>query len=102
MNKQEQIKYLIKNNCDVNGFDLTKEFYNVEDWAKFLVEYPNDAWFIHTYLINELYQKHNVWRKEVLSKPKGAELLAELYNVKNPEIIKAWKKESKKLLNSSR
>lgn len=79
-----------------------KEFDFVEYWANYCYNHPEEARKKNIRFVNSIFERHNIWRKEVLSKPNGPKLLAKLYNVKNPEIIKSWKKESKELQNSCR
>lgn len=45
--------------------------------------------------INALFEKHYAWRDRVLLKPNGVDLLAELYNVRNKKVSKAWAKREK-------
>ncbi|PIU22278.1 MAG: hypothetical protein COT14_02015 [Candidatus Diapherotrites archaeon CG08_land_8_20_14_0_20_30_16] len=98
MNQQERIEYLIKNNCSIDGFDLDKDFgYDVDDWARFCFEKPEDARFIQTYLINEAYDKHRAGRNKILLMPNGVEIIAQVYGIKNSSLIKSLKKDAKRL-----
>lgn len=74
-----------------------KEFDFVEYWANYCVEHPEDARRQNVRFINSIFEKHYAWRDTMLLKPNGVELLAELYNVKNKNILKAWRKRAKML-----
>jgi len=98
MNKQEQINYLIKNNCSIDGFNLDVDFgYDTIDWAKFWLSNPKDAKFIHAYLLNNLYETHFAWQEKILSKSNGVQILSELYSITNPSIINLWKEKAKEI-----
>lgn len=95
--EREQIRFLLKKDCDIEGFLLNVEWDLGEDWPIFVRENPEEARKIQTNLLNSTYARHKEWQKRVLSKKEGPEILAELYNVKNPRIIKSWEKTAKKL-----
>jgi hypothetical protein len=98
MNKEEQMNYIIKNNCNIEGFNLDIDSgVDIEYWANYCRSNPLEAKQQHSKFINSIYEKHVSWKKTLLSKSNGVKILSELYNIRNPIILYELTEKSKQL-----
>ncbi|MDP3734706.1 MAG: hypothetical protein Q8R37_05750 [Nanoarchaeota archaeon] len=57
----------------------------VERWARFVKDNPQQWQEIHTQFINALFDNHDQFLKKMLKTKDGKEKLIKLYNIKNKE-----------------
>jgi hypothetical protein len=61
----------------------------VEEWATFVKEHPNEWKTIHTKFINAQFEKADAFIKRLLKEPNGREKVIKAYNIKN---LKGYKR----------
>lgn len=68
-----------------------KEIDFVDRWAHYVKDNPTTWKKQHTAFINAIFDKHQAWRKKILAKPNGKQIIAELYGIKNQKVLDSLK-----------